>query len=140
MTKLGATWTDKKNPVTQQFNFKKQSSTKLPPIRKPLKKKEGYFFEIFSRKGAKKLKKTVGHLVESVDKKNHFFGGNATNWSYRLNKITEDFNDTIPPYLKLSVSIRAYLTLFARRAGSTLIFIFTGSADENSLWYRIKNK
>ena len=40
----------------------------------------------------------MNDLVRTADLKKTFSKGDATNWSYKLYKITEIINDTIPSY------------------------------------------
>ena len=40
----------------------------------------------------------INELVRTADLKRTFSKGDTTNWSYKLYKITEIFNDTIPSY------------------------------------------
>ena len=40
----------------------------------------------------------MGDLVRTADLKRTFSKGDTTNWSYKLYKITEIINDTIPSY------------------------------------------
>ena len=40
----------------------------------------------------------VNDLVRTADLKRTFSKGDTTNWSYKLYKITEKINDTIPNY------------------------------------------
>ena len=45
-----------------------------------------------------KTKNSKNNLVRTVDLKKTFSKGDTTNWSYKLYKITEIINDTIPSY------------------------------------------
>ena len=45
-----------------------------------------------------KPKYQISDLVITVDLKKTFSKGDTTNWSYKLYKITEIINDTIPSY------------------------------------------
>ena len=40
----------------------------------------------------------INNLVRTADLKKTFSKGDTTNWSYKLYKITEIINDTIPSY------------------------------------------
>ena len=40
----------------------------------------------------------MNDLVRTADLKKTFSKGDTTNWSYKLHKTTEIFNDTIPSY------------------------------------------
>ena len=45
-----------------------------------------------------KPKYEIGDLVRTADLKKTFSKSDTTNWSYKLYKITEIVNDTIPSY------------------------------------------
>ena len=45
-----------------------------------------------------KPKFQINDLVRTADLKRTFSKGDTTNWSYKLYKITEILNDTIPSY------------------------------------------
>ena len=45
-----------------------------------------------------KPKFQVNDLVRTADLKKTFSKGDTTNWSYKLHKITEIINDTIPSF------------------------------------------
>ena len=45
-----------------------------------------------------KPKYEIGDLIRTADLKKTFSKGDTTNWSYKLYKITEIINDTIPAY------------------------------------------
>ena len=71
----------------------------MTPIQASLKKNEGYVYKSLLDKRKKiKPRYEIGDLVRTADLKKTFSKGDTTNWSYRLYKITEIINDTIPNY------------------------------------------
>ena len=85
--------------ITKQYNNRVHSSTKLTPIHVSLKKNEGFVYKIFLDKRKKKTPKfQLNDLVRTADSKKTFSKGDTTNWSYKLYKLTELINDTIPSY------------------------------------------
>ena len=95
--KAEGNWIDILPTITKQYNKRKHSSTKLTPIQASLKKNEGYVYNNLLDKQKKvKLKFEVNNLVRTADLKRFFSKGDTTNWSYKLYKITEKNNDTIP--------------------------------------------
>ena len=71
----------------------------MTPIQASLRKNEGYVCKNLLDKRKKiKPKYEVGDLVRTADLKKTFSKGDMTNWSYKLYKITEVINDTIPNY------------------------------------------
>ena len=64
-----------------------------------MKKNEGYVYQILLDKRKKiKQKFQVNDLVRTADLKRTFSKGGSTNWSWKLYKITENINDTLPSY------------------------------------------
>ena len=64
-----------------------------------MKKNEGFVYKNLLDKRKKiKPKYEIGDLVRTADLKKSFSKGDTTNWSYKLYKITEIINDTIPTY------------------------------------------
>ena len=85
--------------ITKQYNNTVHSSTKLTPIQASLKKNEGYVYKNLLDKHKKVSPKfQINNLVRTADLKKTFSKGDMTNWSYKLYKITEIINDTIPSY------------------------------------------
>ena len=83
----------------KQYINRIYSLTKLKPIQACLKKNEGYVYIILLDKRKKKtLKFQINDLVRTADLKKTFPKGDTTNWSYKVYKITEIINDTIPSY------------------------------------------
>ena len=71
----------------------------MTPIQASLKTNEGFVYKILIDKRNKiKPKYEIGDLVRTADLKKTFSKGDTTNWSYKLYKITEIVNDTIPSY------------------------------------------
>ena len=94
-----AKWIDVLPIITKQYNNRIYSSTKLSPIRASLKKNEGYVYKNLLDKRKKVTPKfQANDLIRTADIKKTFSKGDTTNWSYKLYKITEIINDTIPSY------------------------------------------
>ena len=94
-----AKWVDILPTITKQYNDKVHSSTKLSPTQASLKKNEGYVYKnLLDKRKNVKPKFQINDLVRVADLKRTFSKGDTTNWSYRLCKITEIFNDTIPAH------------------------------------------
>ena len=97
--KVDGNWIDVLPTLTKQYNNKVHSSTKLTPIQASLKKNEGYVYKNLLDKRKKKTPKfQINDLVRTADLKKTFSKSDMTNWSYKLYKITEIINDTIPSY------------------------------------------
>ena len=94
-----AKWIDILPTITKQYNNRIHSSTKLTPIQASLKKNEGYVYKnLLDKRKKVKPKFQINDLVRTADLKKTFSKGDTTNWSYKLYKITEIINDTIPSY------------------------------------------
>ena len=94
-----AKWVDILPTITKQYNNRIHSSTKLTPIQASLKKNEGFVYKnSIDKRNKIKTKFKINDLVRAADLKKTFSKGDTTNWSYKLYKITEIFNDTIPSY------------------------------------------
>ena len=92
-------WIDILPTITKQYNNRIHSSTKLSPIQASLKKNEGYVYKkLLDKRKKSKTKFQINDLVRGADLKRTFSKGDTTNWSYKLYKITEIFNNTIPTY------------------------------------------
>ena len=92
-------WIDILPTITKQYNNRVHSSTKLTPMQARMKKNEGFVYKNLLDKRKKiKPKYEIGDLVRTADLKKTFSKGDTTNWSYKLYKITEIINDTIPSY------------------------------------------
>ena len=94
-----AKWIDVLPTITKQYNSRTHSSTKLTPIQASLKKNQGYVYKNVLDKRKKITRKfQINDLARTADLKKTFSKGDTTNWSYKLYKITEIINDTIPTY------------------------------------------
>ena len=92
-------WIDILQTITKQYNNRIHSSTKLSPKDASLKKNEGLVYKnLLDKRKKVKPKYEIGDLVGTADLKKTFSKGDTTNWSYKLYKITEIINDTIPSY------------------------------------------
>ena len=92
-------WIDVLPKITKQYNNRIHSSTKLTPVQASLKKNEGLVYKNLLDKGNKRTPKfQINDLVRTADLKKTFSKSDTTNWSYKLYKITEIINDTIPSY------------------------------------------
>ena len=92
-------WVDILHTITKQYNNRIHTSTKLSPKDASLKKNEGYVYKNLLDKRKKLTPKfQINDLVRTADLKKTFSKGDTTKWSYKLYKITEIVNDTIPSY------------------------------------------
>ena len=90
-------WIDVLQAITKQYNNKTHSSTKLTPTQASLKKNEGYVYKnLLDKRKKVKPKYEIGDLVRTADLKKTFSKDDTTNWSYKMYKITEIINETIP--------------------------------------------
>ena len=84
---------------TEFYNNRVHSSTKLTPILTSLKKNEGFVYKnLIDKRNKIKPKFQINDLVRTADLRKTFSKGDTTNWSYKLYKITEIINETIPSY------------------------------------------
>ena len=94
-----ANWINVLPTITKQYNNRVHSSTKLTPIQASLKKNEGFVYKNLLDKRKKISPKIqINDLVRTTDLKKTFSKSDTTNWSYKLYKIKEIINDTIPSY------------------------------------------
>ena len=94
-----AKWIDVLQTITKQYNNRIHSSTKLTPIQASLKKNESYVYKnLIDKRNKIKPKFQINDLVRTADLKKTFSKSDTTSWSYKLYKITEIVNDTIPSY------------------------------------------
>ena len=71
----------------------------MTPIQASLKKNEAYVYKnLLDKRKKVKPKYEIDDIVRTADLKKTFSKGDTTNWSYKLYKITEIVNDTIPSY------------------------------------------
>ena len=94
-----AKWIDILPTITKQYNNRIHSSTKLSSKDASLKKNEGFVYQnLLDKRDKIKPKFQINDLVRVADLKKTFSKGDTTNWSYKLYKITEIINDSIPSY------------------------------------------
>ena len=99
LEKGDAKWIDILPTITKQYNNRVHSSTKLSPKDASLKKNEGIVYRnLLDKRKKVKAKYQINDLVRVGDLKKKFSKGDTTNWFYKLYKITEIINDTIPSY------------------------------------------
>ena len=92
-------WIDVIPTITKQYKNRIHSSTKMTPIQASIEKNESYVYKNLLDKQNKVLPRfQVNDIVRTADLKKTFSKGDTTNWSYKLYKKTEIFNDTIPSY------------------------------------------
>ena len=113
-------WIDILPTITKQYNNKVHSSTKLSPKNASLKKNEGFVYKnLLDKRNKIKPKFQINDLVRTADLKKTFSKGDTTNWSYKLYKITEIINDTIPSY-RLDNLPERYNESLLKKTGLTL--------------------
>ena len=87
----------------------------MTPIQASLKKNEGYVYKnLLDKRKKMKPKFQINDLVRTADLKRTFSKGDTTNWSYKLYKITEIINDTIPSYKIDNLKERYYESLLRK--------------------------
>ena len=92
-------WIDVLPTITKQYNIRIHTSTKLSLKDASFKKNEGFVYKNLLDKCKKvKPKFQVNELVRTADLKKTFSKSDTTNWSYKLYKITEIINDTLPAF------------------------------------------
>ena len=92
----------------------------MSPIQASLKKNEGYVYKNLLDKRKKiKPKYEIGDLVRTADLNKTFSKGDTTSWSYKLYKITDIVNDTVPSYKKDNSPERYNESLF-KKTGLTM--------------------
>ena len=102
-----ANWIDVLPTITKHYNIRIRSSTKLTPFQASLKKNEGFVYKNLLDKRKKiKPKYQVNEVVRVEDLRKTFSKGDPTNWSYKLHKLTEIIDDTIPTYRIVNLSER----------------------------------
>ena len=94
-----AKWIDILPTITEQYNNRIHSSTKLTPIQASLKNNEGLVYKnLLDKRKKVQPKFQINNLVRTANLKKTFSKGDTTNWSCKLYKITEIINDTIPSH------------------------------------------
>ena len=95
--KGGGKWIDILPTITKQYNNRIHTSTKLSPKDASLKKNKRFVYKnLLDKRNKIKPKFQINDLVRTADLKKTFSKSDTTNWSYKLYKITEIINDTIP--------------------------------------------
>ena len=94
-----ANWIGVLPTITKQYINGKHSCTKLIPIQASSKKNEGYVYQnLLNKRKTNKTKFPVNDLVRSAELKRTFSKGDTTDWSYKVYKVTEVIDGTIPSY------------------------------------------
>ena len=115
-----AKWIDILPTITEQYNNRRHTSTKLSPKDASLKKNEGFVYKnLLDKRKKVNPKFQINDLVRTADLKKTFSKGDTTNWSYKLYKITEIINDTIPSY-KIDNLKERYNESLLKKTGLTL--------------------
>ena len=92
-------WIDISPTITKQYNNRVHISTTLTPTQACLKENEGFVYNnLLDKRKKVKSKFQRNDLVRTTDLMKTFSKSDKTSWSYKLNKITEIINDTIPKY------------------------------------------
>ena len=126
-----AKWIDILPTITEQYNNRRHTSTKLSPKDASLKKNEGFVYKNLLDKRKKVTPKfQINDLIRVADLKKTFSKGDTTNWSYKLYKITEIFNDTIPSY-KIDNLIERYNESLLKKTELTM-------KENNSVMKKLK--
>ena len=115
-----AKWIDILPTITEQYNNRRHTSTKLSPKDASLKKNEGVVYKnLLDKRKKVKPKFQINDLVRTADLKKTFSKGDTTNWSYKVYKISEYINDTIPSY-KINNLPERYNESLLKKTGLTL--------------------
>ena len=113
-------WVDVLPTITEKYNNRRYSSTKLTPVQASLKKNEGYIYKSLLDKRKKMNSKfQVNDLARKADLKGTFSKRDATNWSYKLYKVTEIGIDAIPSY-RIDNSGERYNESFLKKTELTI--------------------
>ena len=92
-----ADWISKLPSVTKQYNNTIHRSIKMTPTQASKKTNEKIVYSNLQDKRRKlNPKHNLGQLIRTADFKKVFSKGDCTNYSYKLNTITEIIHDTIP--------------------------------------------
>ena len=106
--------------ITKQYNNRVHSSTKLSPKDASLKKNESFAYKkLLDKRKKVNPKFQTNDLVRTADLKKTFSKGDTTTWSYKLYKITEIINDTIPSY-KIDNLPERYNELLLKKTNLTM--------------------
>ena len=95
--KSDGNWIDVLPTITKQYNNRVHTSTKLTPFQASLRKNEGFVYhKLLDKRKKTKPKFEINDLVRAADLQKTFSKGDTSNRFYKLYKITEIINDTIP--------------------------------------------
>ena len=83
---------------TKQYIYRLHFSIKVTPTQASLIKWKVVYHNLLDERKEIKRKYKIHDLVRAADLKRAFSERDTTNWSYKLYKITEIVNDTIPSY------------------------------------------
>ena len=114
--KADGSWIDVLPTITKQYNNRINSSTKLTPIQASLKKNEGFVYKNLSDK---RTKVTPKFQINADLRDKRFLKSDTTKWSYKLYKVTQTYNDTIPSY-RLDNLPERYNESLLKKTGLTL--------------------
>ena len=94
-----ADWLSELPSVIKQYNNSYHNTLKMTPIQASKKSNERKVYSNLQDKREKQTRKfNLGQLVRTADFKRVFSKGDSTNYSYKLDTITEVIHDTIPSY------------------------------------------
>ena len=94
-----SSWIDVLPTITKQYNNRIHTSTKLSPKDASLKNNEGFVYNnLLDIRKKMKPEFQINDLVRVADLRKTFSKSDRTHWSYKLYKISEIINDTIPSY------------------------------------------
>ena len=94
-----SSWIDVLPTITKQYNNRIHTSTKLSPKDASLKKNEGFVYNnLLDKRKKVKPEFQINDLVRVADLRKTFSKSDRTHWFYKLYKISEIINDTIPSY------------------------------------------
>ena len=92
-------WIDMLPTITKQYNNRVHTSTKLSPKDASFKKNQGFVYNnLLDKRKNVKPKFQINNLVRTADLKKTFAKADTTLWSYKLYRVKEIFNVTIPTY------------------------------------------
>ena len=85
--------------TTKQYKKRVHTSTKLTPIQVSLKKIEVFVYQnLLDKQKRVEPKFQVKDFLRAADLKRTFSKGDTTDWSYKLNVITQIVHYTMPRY------------------------------------------
>ena len=97
--KGNADWLFELPCVIKKYIYSIHKSAKTTPIQASKKANEKLVYSnLQDRRVSQQSKYELGQLVRTADIKGIFSKADITNWSYKLNTITEVTHDTIPTF------------------------------------------